>query len=498
MATYYVSPYGSDANAGTGPGPSAAWQTLGKALGAAGIGSGDTVYVAPGTYRETVTVAMVSATSETRVLGDPQNAQGFTQTGGVLGVVPGPVTWTAYTTNDRTTPAAATLLTLSGQDYLTFEGLQMIGGNPASAISCFTASAVSTNITFRRCTFISGTTNSAGNVGSVTGAADTALNWLFDRCLFLCPFRGVSFTLPTSASADYSAEVVFRNCLALMGGSASLVRVTASGAGAFKGGGVTLRESTIVGGRALETGSASLSTTLPCAAYSNVVITTVGVVFSANTSGQIVEDYNLIWATSPRTNVSAGGNSVTGPTYAPLFDFGQALLFGFAVQPFGAPLANSPLLGFGTAAGATATDLLERPRPAGGEATTYAVGALERHNTAQQETSVVDAGGVGLKLVGPADHDILIPVDAAATSISIKVRYDTNHGTTNKPQVQLLANPEIGVSAQTVTATVGVDTWETLALASFTPTRKGWVTLRLLSRASAGSGIAYFDTLSVG
>jgi hypothetical protein len=61
----------------------------------------------------------------------------------------------------------------------------------------------------------------------------------------------------------------------------------------------------------------------------------------------------------------------------------------------------------------------------------------------------------------------------------------------------LLANAELGIAAQTVTATAGVDTWQTLTFSSFTPSNKGVVTLRLISRAAAGNGKAWFDSVAV-
>jgi hypothetical protein len=77
MTTYYVDPVnGLDANNGLGPDASAVsnkpWKTLAKLLGAAGFASGDTAYLAPGTYREVVTVAMTSATVTTSILAIPR------------------------------------------------------------------------------------------------------------------------------------------------------------------------------------------------------------------------------------------------------------------------------------------------------------------------------------------------------------------------------------------------------------------------------------------
>ena len=74
MATYYVQPNGSNANTGLGASNATAWQTVQKALGATGIGSGDTLYIAPGTYREAITIGgTYSAT--TTIIGDRTASQ---------------------------------------------------------------------------------------------------------------------------------------------------------------------------------------------------------------------------------------------------------------------------------------------------------------------------------------------------------------------------------------------------------------------------------------
>lgn len=99
MTTYYISTEGSDSNNGLGPDASDAtnkpWLTVGKALGASGISSGDTVYIGPGVYREEVSVAMTAPTGETFVIGDPGNAQGFKDSSGNL-LSAGDVRLTAY------------------------------------------------------------------------------------------------------------------------------------------------------------------------------------------------------------------------------------------------------------------------------------------------------------------------------------------------------------------------------------------------------------------
>jgi hypothetical protein len=124
-------------------------------------------------------------------------------------------------------------------------------------------------------------------------------------------------------------------------------------------------------------------------------------------------------------------------------------------------------------------------------------GAFEHHDHAQKETTTTDAGSVGIVIEGPGSHEFLIPVDASATVITVRVRYDADHGTTNKPQAILRANGEIGVTTETVTAAGAAGSFETLTFASQTPSAKGVVTVRLVSRSDTPYGRAYFDTWTV-
>lgn len=497
MTIYYVSKQGNDASNGLGPDASHAsnkpWLTILKAIGATGIASGDTVYIGPGIYREAIAVAMTSAVAETAIIGDPGNSQGFKDGSGVL-VAPADVIWTAYTTNDTTAPSGASTLGLAGRDFLTFQTIVFVGGaGTPSVIDGTTTNSV--NITFRDCTFLH---SGAGSGVGYTGLADVASNWLIDRCIFVSAFfnNSIDLVLPTSALADYDSNFVIQNSI-IMGGIIGIT-ITASGALSFKAGGVDALNCTIFASStaAFRTNSANLSTSIPCT-VNNCLIMNQATAISANTSGQITENYCRIQSNTLRNNVSAGANSITGQTHALLLEVGQALFMGRATRPFLAPTSGSPLLGFGST-GAPSVDIENRSRPSGGASTSNAVGARERHEIGTQETSVVQAGASGVKITGPGDHDFQIPVDASSTTISIYVRYDTTHGTGSKPQAILLANGAIGVTAETKTATVGVDTWEQLTFAAQTPTAKGFVTIRCVSRAAAGGGIAYFDTAAGG
>lgn len=143
-----------------------------------------------------------------------------------------------------------------------------------------------------------------------------------------------------------------------------------------------------------------------------------------------------------------------------------------------------------------ATDLLGRPRPSGLNQTGGQIGAYEVHDYGTKEASVTHGGAAALKLTGPGDQQFDVPVDAVSTTISIYGRYDSTHGSTNKPQLTVLDAPDIGVSTATATMTAAADTWEQISL-TFTPSAKGIVTIRLKNRAAAASGLAYFDDLAV-
>lgn len=476
MATYYVRTTGSDAAAGTSP--ATAWLTIGKALGAAGISSGDTVYIGAGTYREIVTVAMTSATAETKVVGDVTGAN----TGDA-----GEVIWTAHVTDDVTAPVSAYPLVLSGRDYLTFENLIFYQGTTGCVNGTTTTS---TNCKFYRCSFL-GYTYTTGL--SMTCAADTALALIVDACEFWMGgsggTSGLNITLATSASADYDSDCVIKNCLFVTGNIA--ITVTSSGAASFKGGGVDVFNCYIIANTCCRTATANISTTYPVNVYNCLLAGSIGL--SANTSGHIIEDYNIFTCGGPRTNVSSGTNS-KATLYAPGWTGIRPMTQGLVpCRPFAEPCLNSKMLGFGAQAGGPTVDITGATRPSGGASTSYAVGAYERGNFGTKETSVTHAGAAALKLTGPGYQDFQVPVDASSTTVTVYGRYDTNHAATNKPQIQVLNGTGIGVADATATMTVGVDTWEAVAL-TFTPTAKGIVTIRCISRSAAGNGIAYFDS----
>ncbi len=493
--TYYIRKTGSDSNAGTSAG--AAWLTIGKALGASGMASGDTVYVGAGVYRESVTVAMTSAVAETFVVADVDGSK----TGDV-----GEVRWTAYGTNDTSVPGNTTTLNLSGRDFLAFQKFVMVGGS-SSLIDATTAT--STNCKLQDCTLISGVAGAgADHLIAWTNASGTAANWTVERCV-LMGFAGefIKLTLTFTGVSDYDLAFTIRNCLLLGGGQASLpiISTVVSGGSILTGAGSgpAVQNCTILmggTGDAIATG-ASISASQTCKVKNCVIL---GGGLNASSAGQIVEDYNHIVAGTARTNVSTGTHSKTGATYSTLLEVGQALQQGRQHRLFMTPSSDSPYLGFDNDSTPTALtiDFLNRPRPSGSGPSPSAnaknaIGYLERHDYGVKEASVVDTSSTySVKMTGPGDWEVQVPVDASSTTVTVRVRFDTNYAG-SLPQAILLDNAEIGVSTETKTATGSADAWSTLTFSAFTPSAKGWVTIRLYSRSTAGNGLTYWDTFTV-
>jgi hypothetical protein len=462
------------------------------------VSSGDTVYIGAGTYRVTMAASSSAPSSYTYPAFNGQVNIVGDVTGQYTGDA-GMVQLTAYTTNDKTAPSSTALLNLNGKSNMSFSNIMFVGGNANALVTATTLT--SQNITFRDCAFMQNTTGGI-RAWNVTCGYQVPANWLIDRCYSLnlnSGGAGLLLTLTTgNASNDFDANFVVQNSAFINQSTTGPFVVSNSGTLTFKGGGLKIRNVLAISGSSILTTVANQNSTIfPCLIYNCMLATGNQTTLNAGTNGQIVEDYNLIYATTPRTNVTVGAHSISDGSYVGLIHFGQERIWGGLPRPFGEPLLNSPLLGFGNDGSQTPYDMYNRPRPAGGGALPYpAVGALERSNTPTQATSPVPPQGTNIwQFTGPGYQDFLLPVSAVSNGLSFQVRRDAAYspypGGTN-PAMLILANPRIGVSAQTIVDTGSSGAWNTLTASTFTPTGNGWVTVRIISYDGTGASVVSF------
>ena len=344
MANYYVRNDGNNSNTGTGPATNQAWQTIAYAFANMTLTTGvNTLYIAPGVYRESPTLTVTPTVTNTLVItGDPTASQ-------FSGITANQVRVTGSSA-DNTTMSGGTRINLSTKNYVTIQNLY-IEHNATGAFG-----AISTNgdfIDVKNNVIFSYYIGGANGIGIFITAPNATGNTLVvqNNIIFGCSI-GIAINLP-SATSGLSGVVVRNN------------RVSTSGY--INGWGVYCNTST---------GANIASVTV-----SNCVITQfpqVGVFFqhgnttdkhivqnciighgqtaiSAITSNQVTQRNNILLAASTLSNVATDASTITSDFFG--IDYGQALLQGFGnLAHFGTSL-NSRNTAFGTATVAPTTDL---------------------------------------------------------------------------------------------------------------------------------------------
>ena len=323
MPTYYVRTDGSDSNNGLGPASNQAWVSIGKALGATGISSGDTVYIAPGRYYEIVTAALTSPTSETRIIGNPTASQ-------FSGVNAGIVRWTAFqsdTSDDTNTPN----LSVTSKDYLTFENLYIeSNARYVSAAFNFTTCKY---IKVRNCIFVQGGSN--GNCLSLSAPAAVGSTSIFDRNIFVSK-GSYNVSVSGTGSTNYDMDITIANNFCLNLGSAYNVYVSG-----FYGGGVQIFNNTVLGSTRPIKIDQLTNTTHKIKIYNNLVaFAGAEVVHNGGSNGVIVGDYNRFnnWEGSFYQYNQGKYDTIYGPSG---LSFGAERFFGIGADDFFSPLTSS-------------------------------------------------------------------------------------------------------------------------------------------------------------
>jgi hypothetical protein len=497
-AYFFIDPVNGNDSTGTGT-LAAPVKTIGKAIGPAGIfantaTSSGTNYCAllPGIYREVVTLGIsVPATGPMIIVGDTDGA--VQAAAGSTAPKTGLVDWRGWSNDTTPITSGGALFTAATKSYVTLRNLKMHAANGSVSPGVFDLSGAHSGWTFDNCTFVGSRLKPI--IGYVASSA--VLNFVFDRCRFEGPSGsslGVDFRMG-NAAAEYNMNVLVKNCVFnTVATGLRLVLLGGSGSGFATG--LTVQNCKFV----------NCATGVNVAYTAGTVLATSSYVFASEfewcgtglTCGhvsQLAEGNNKLECSTPRVVVAVGSSSYTQGIIA--FDMNDHLLSGQRPKPYGTPSLVSSGAGVATFGTIPATDATGRPRPAGFNSNVASLGAFERHDTAGAQGAGANTdAGLGCYIYGSGDQIVHYLVDAASTTISVKCKYDATFGGTTKPQVLLLACPELGVAAQTLTMSAAAGAWETLTFAGFTPTGQGRVRIQFVAKSDAPSGMFYFDTFT--
>lgn len=494
MTDYYVRKTGNDGNDGTNP-STQAWLTIDKAANE--VAAADNVYVGAGVYRELVTMDTPGSNgNQIQFIADVDGEE----TGDA-----GLVIISAYD-NETSTAARAACLDPDGRIFVTWRGFCMVGGTSGVVYSANATNDSYEGCIFEDCSFISGHNIGDRGIELDYNAATTPTNdgLTIRRCAFST--AGVRIRWDGNESAEQDLKIIIDSCSFIGTVSANN---TMSGfffdivsAGTFGSGGIDITNCSFVGlyyPIYVEDGASS---TYPVAVRNCYIAGLYGLTKTVTDDGALTSDYNHLNCSIDYSNVTPGDNDKDDT------DLGPQLLGGIGDLPLYRFWGWSPyrpwepirlqddsyvhhVIGAADTGVAPAFDLYNEDRPMHG--TVDDIGAVEGRARAEQETTTKRTGSNAVRFDGAGFHDILLPVDASSTTVTVYGQYDGTYAGT-LPTLEVLNIP--GQADQSDVMTGGSGSWEALSV-NFTPTSQGIARIRLVSGDTSAGGECFFDDLVI-
>jgi len=346
MATYYVATYGSNSNNGTSP--STPWLTLGFALGAAsgtnpGLTAGDTLWIAPGTYRGTVTYGAGSGTAGNtiKIYGDPTFSRAWTA--GSAGYV----RITNFTV-DTTAPTAGQSLSITA-DYIDLQDIYFDG--QATGFSVTTGGVLflkGGNLTVNRCVITSNVNTTAQGLMWSCPAGKSTLT--VTKSSFFSPYC-VFVHLEAQGSTPYTVGASITDCVMIT----TNVCVYAQNATAGQGTGLSLYNNLMIAGNiALNVENYNVASATSNVWRNNTFIGASNGIRNPSTSITVTQSNNIVISAAAFLNVLPTTNNISANA---LLDFGASRIQGYGAFSWFAPITNALSVGAGTTTGAPLVDL---------------------------------------------------------------------------------------------------------------------------------------------
>jgi hypothetical protein len=382
MAIYYVRPDGNNANAGTGSASGQAWQTVQYALTNATLTTGvNYIYIAPGVYRESVTLNITPTSSNTLVIsGDPNAAQ-------FSGVTQGVVRLTNFVT-DNANPTSSRVFFSNSKSYFTLENIYIDGFRTGDIIDNALVDIKScTNVTVSKMTIVN-TGGASFDAGCYISSAASNTNIVIERSYFMGT-AALVVALPSSGTV-YNPQISIRNCHAI--GTYVGIMITANGATVTTSNGVNVYNCTVYANTRCIWFNTS-NTTTPSTLYNSLLIgigPTTGI--TLQTTNVLIENFNKIRCSSAATNITTfGANTTTTGSHG--IDHNYSRIVGLpnlsALQSY----YLSPNANAGTSTGAPSTDIYgvawTGPNPDIGAGTYATPGNIGVYNPSERNASTI-------------------------------------------------------------------------------------------------------------